>query len=243
MVLYQQVARAEKLASIGRLAAGISHEINNPLTGILTSAHLLLKKIRKGEDKDEIAALAEDLEIIVSETTRCRDIIKGVLDFARQTKSEMREPLWQMPSNINEIIENSLSLIKRQPLFHNIKIIQKLAQALPLIPTDAQQIQQVFINIILNAQGAMPDGGILTISSHAHDGFVEIEFTDSGCGIPEGDMDRLFDPFFTTKEEGCGLGLAISYGIIERHQGELLVKSRLGQGSTVMVKLPCLSND
>ncbi len=143
-----------------------------------------------------------------------------------------------MPCNLNEIVESCLSMVRHQPLFHNIKIIKKLTQSLPLIMADVRQIHQIVINIILNAQEAMPDNGILTISSHAHNGFVEIEFTDTGCGISEEDMDRLFDPFFTTKEEGTGLGLAVSYGIIEAHHGSIEVKSRLGEGTTVMVKLP-----
>ena len=228
LVLQQQVANAEKLASLGRLAAGVAHEINNPLTGALTSGHILLKKTP--EDAPE----KEDLEIIIKETTRCQKIIKGLLDFARQTKPEMRL------SDINGIIEGSLSLVENQASFHNIKIVKELAQFLPLISVDTNQIQQVLINIILNAQEAMPEGGFLTISSSRKDAFVEIKFIDTGCGIPEENMDRLFDPFFTTKEEikGTGLGLAVSYGIVERHQGSIEMESKLGKGTTVIIKLP-----
>lgn len=225
-VLQQQVANAEKLASLGRLAAGVAHEINNPLTGVLTSGHILLKKTP--EDAPE----KEDLEVIVKETTRCRKIIKGLLDFARQTKPEMRL------SSINEIIEESLSLVENQASFRNIKIIKELAQSLPLISVDADQIRQVFINIILNAQEAMPKGGVLTISSSQKDKFIEVKFIDTGCGILKENMDKLFDPFFSTKEGGTGLGLAVSYGIIEKHQGSIEVKSELGKGTAVIVKLP-----
>ncbi|MBL7197394.1 MAG: HAMP domain-containing protein [Candidatus Omnitrophica bacterium] len=226
-VLQQQVANAEKLASLGRLAAGVAHEINNPLTGVLTSGHLLLKKTP--EDVPE----REDLEIIVKETTRCRRIIKGLLDFARQTKPEMKL------SDINEIIGESLSLIKNQASFHNIKIIKELSRSLPLVSVDPNQIKQVFINVIINAQEAMPDGGFLTISSAYKDRFIEVKFIDTGCGIPEENIGKLFDPFFTTKEEskGTGLGLAVSYGIIEGHQGSIEVESKSGQGTTVIVKL------
>ena len=226
-VLQQQVANAEKLASLGRLAAGVAHEINNPLTGVLTSGHLLLKKT--SEDAPE----REDLEIIVKETARCRGIIKGLLDFARQTEPEMKL------SDINEIIGDSLSLIKNQASFHNVEINKELTQPLPLVSADPNQIEQVFINVIINAQEAMPNGGVLTISSMHKDRFIEVKFIDTGCGIPEENIGKLFDPFFTTKEKskGTGLGLAVSYGIIEGHQGSIEVESKLGQGTTVIIKL------
>jgi len=227
-VLQQQIANAEKLASLGRLAAGIAHEINNPLTGVLTYSHLLLKKAQEGDPQKN------KLRIIVKETTRCREIVKTLLNFARQTKPDIN------PANINEIIERSLSLVKNQASFQNIKIIKELNQSLPLIAVDPNQIQQVFINILLNAQEAMPDGGKLAISSNLHNKFVETKFTDTGCGIPKEEINKIFDPFYTTKQEsqGTGLGLAVSYGIIEQHHGDIEIKSKVNKGTTVIIKLP-----
>ncbi|HID93921.1 MAG TPA: PAS domain S-box protein, partial [bacterium (Candidatus Stahlbacteria)] len=228
--LQTQLIQSEKMASLGKLAAGIAHEINNPLTGVLTFAHFLLKKIDKNDPK------REDLEVIVEGTTRCKRIVEGLLNFARQ-----KEPQ-KSPCNINEVIEESLSLVEKQASFHNIKIIRELDRSLPQITVDVDQIQQVFMNIILNAQEAMPEGGFLTITTSMVDGgqFVEIKFVDTGCGIKEEDIHRVFDPFFTTKKEtkGTGLGLAVSYGIIERHKGTIEVCSELGKGSTFIVKLP-----
>ncbi len=223
--LQQHVANAEKLASLGRLSAGIAHELNNPLTGILTSGHILLKNM------PEESLQREDAEIIVKETTRCRKIIKEFLNFARQSKPEMKL------SDINKIIEESLSLVKNRVLSCNIQIIKELS-LLPLVLVDADQIHQVFINILLNAQEAMPDAGSLTISSHHQHSFIEIKFIDTGCGIAQENMNRLFDPFFTTKEMGTGLGLAVSYGIIEKHQGRIAIESIAGEGTTVIIRLP-----
>ncbi|HCJ67192.1 MAG TPA: hypothetical protein DHV62_07705 [Elusimicrobia bacterium] len=225
----EQLMRSEKLASIGRLAAGVAHEINNPLTGILTFSHLLLKK--KSSDDPE----REKLETIINETTRCRAIVKGLLDFARQTKPEKKF------ADLNEIIEYSLSLVERHASFHDIKMIRELSPSLPRARVDVNQIQQVFMNIIINAQEAMPEGGTLTIkSSITENGFIEIRFIDTGCGVPEENMDKLFDPFFTTKHEGkgTGLGLAVSYGIIEGHQGNIEIQSKLNKGTTVIIRLP-----
>jgi len=224
----EHLMRSEKLASIGRLAAGVAHEINNPLTGILTFSHLLLKK--KSQDDPE----REKLETIAQEATRCRSIVKGLLDFARQTAPEKKF------ADLNEVITYLLSLVEGHASFHNIKIIRELASPLPEVKVDVNQIQQVFMNIIINAQEAMPEGGNLTIkSSVTDDGFIEVKFTDTGCGIPEENIDKLFDPFFTTKKDkGTGLGLAVSYGIIEAHQGNIEIQSQVGKGTTVTVRLP-----
>lgn len=228
--LQAQLIHSEKLASLGRLAAGVAHEINNPLTGVLTFAHLLSKKVPKDN------RWKEDLGVIVKEATRCKRIIKGLLDFARQTEPEK---VWV---DINKIIEKSLSLVENQASFQNIKIVKELAPVLPEIMVDANQIHQVFMNIILNAQEAMPEEGFLTVASDLIDGdqWIEVKFIDTGCGISEENMDKLFDPFFTTKEtdKGTGLGLAVSYGIMERHQGTIEVESKLGKGTTFIIKLP-----
>ena len=223
----EQLMKSEKLASIGRLAAGVAHEINNPLTGVLTFSNLLLKK--KSPDDPE----REKLETIVQETIRCRTIVKGLLDFARQTKPEKKF------ADLNEIIKYSLSLIERHASFQNIKIIREFAPSLPKMKVDTNQIQQVFMNIIINAQEAMPEGGTLTIKSSVENRFIEIKFMDTGSGIPEENINKIFDPFFTTKKDkGTGLGLAVSYGIIERHQGNIEIQSKLGKGTTVIIRLP-----
>jgi len=228
--LQTQLLHSEKLASIGRLAAGVAHEINNPLTGVLTFAHLLLSEMSKDDPR------RVDLEVIVKEANRCRLITQNLLDFARQSSPE------KAPVDINEVIKNTLSLVENQASFQNIKIIKDFNCSLPLILIDSNQIQQVFMNVILNAQEAMPQGGFLTISTDfSEDGrFAEIKFIDTGCGIPEDNIGKLFDPFFTTKEtgKGTGLGLAISYGIIKNHGGDINIDSTEGKGTTVIIKLP-----
>lgn len=226
--LQDQLIQTEKMASLGKLAAGVAHELNNPLTGILTFAHLLLKKTPEDDP------LREDLEVIVTEATRCKRIVQGLLDFARQREPE------KSPTDINKVIEDSLSLVENQASFQNIEIIKELKPDLPKIMVDVNQIQQVFMNIILNAAEAMPQGGYLTISTQVVNGFIEIKFIDTGCGIPQENIGRLFDPFFTTKEagKGTGLGLAVSHGIVTKHQGRIEVESQVGKGATFTVKLP-----
>ena len=172
----------------------------------------------------------------MSETTRCKDIVKGLLDFARQTEPKVEE------SDTNEILNRTLSLVENQALFQNIKINRQLSPSLPKVMMDGSQIQQVFTNIILNAAEAIDGEGELTVVTRVeHDGeFLEIVFKDTGCGIPDDVIEKVFDPFFTTKEvgHGTGLGLAVSYGIIGRHKGTIHVKSKPGKGTTFIVRLP-----
>jgi two-component system, NtrC family, sensor kinase len=226
--IHAQLFRSEKLASIGKLAAGVAHEINNPLTGILTNASLLLEDLPVDDPRHE------DADVIVRETIRCREIVKRLLDFARQTK-----PLKQT-TNINTIIDNIIFLVRNQASFRNISIVKNLTDNLPMIMADTDQIQQVFINIILNAAEAMPKGGTLDITSNllSKSDQIEIKFTDSGIGISEEVKEKIFDPFFTTKDQGTGLGLSISYGIIEQHGGTINVESKKGIGSTFTILLP-----
>ena len=220
----------EKLASLGKLAAGIAHEINNPLGGILIYSHLLL------EDTKKKSPQYDNLKKIVKETSRCKDIVKGLLQFARPKDPEM------IKTDINEILENSLSIMERQVLFQNINLERKYSTDLPKIVADSAQLQQVFMNIILNAAEAMDGNGTLTIKTCLQgDGeHISIEFTDTGHGIKEEDKMRLFEPFFTTKEvgKGTGLGLAISYSIIQKHEGTIKVTSQEEKGSTFTVILP-----
>ncbi len=222
--------QSEKLASLGKLAAGIAHEINNPLGGILIYSYLILEETPKDNPH------YDNLKKIVKETTRCKDIVKGLLEFARPKEPEMSL------TDINDVIERSLSIVERQVLFQNITIKKEYSRGLPRTIADGAQLQQVFINMIINAAEAMKGNGALTIKSSLEQDkqYLAIEFTDTGHGIREEDKKRLFEPFFTTKEvgKGTGLGLAISYGIIQKHNGAIIVSSQVGKGTTFKVRLP-----
>ncbi len=220
--------QSEKLASMGKLSAGIAHELNNPLTGVLSFSHF----IKDAHPEDD--TLQNDLDVVIRETERCKRIIKGLLDFARQSQPEKTE------DNVILLLQRTLALIANHKDFKNIEIIRELPPQLPLVMIDRDQMQQVFMNLIVNAGEAMPLGGTLRVSAGlAPDReAVEIHFQDTGAGIAEKDLGKIFDPFFTTKEMGTGLGLSISLGIIANHGGQLQVESRPGQGSTFMVRLP-----
>ena len=228
-----QLFRSEKLASLGKLAAGVAHEINNPLTGILTNSSLLL------EDLDENDPRRDDVQVMVNETIRCREIVKRLLDFARQTKPQKRL------ASIGALIENIVLLVRNQASFRNIAIEKDLDADIPEVLVDPDQIQQVFVNIILNAAEAMTKGGSLKIhSSRAPDGrSIIVRIADTGPGISEEVRERIFDPFYTTKEHGTGLGLSISYGIIEQHGGTISVESTIGKGSTFTIQIPILTSE
>ena len=226
----QQIMKSERLATLGQLAAGVAHEINNPLGAILMYTHLSL------EEMEAENPCRKNLEKVAGETTRCKDIVKGLLDFARQTEPKVEE------SDVNEILKRTLSLVENQAVFQNVIINRQLSPSLPMVMMDTSQIQQVFTNIIMNAAEAVEEEGELTVvTGMAPDNkHIEIEFTDTGCGIPPENHEKIFDPFFTTKEvgRGTGLGLAISYGIITRHKGTIDIKSKPGKGSTFIVRLP-----
>lgn len=226
----RKVMESERLALIGQLAAGVAHEINNPLTGIVTYSHLLLERM-PGESWERAS-----VQKIVTQANRCRSIVRGLLDFSRQRKPEKRL------CNVNVVLQECVSLVANQALFQNIEIVKKFADGLPAVPMDPSQIQQVFMNIIINAAEAMTTGGRLVLETQldAQGRYVEVEFADSGCGIGEADLERIFDPFFTTKgpRQGTGLGLAISYGIVKEHKGTIAVESGLGKGTTFTVQLP-----
>jgi two-component system NtrC family sensor kinase len=228
-----QLFRSEKLASLGKLAAGVAHEINNPLTGILTNSSLLLEDMAKDDPN------REDVEVMVKETIRCREIVKRLLDFARQTRPQKRM------ASINALIDNIILLVRNQTSFRNILIEKDLAPDIPDILVDPDQVQQVFVNIILNAAEAMTKGGTLTIRSmRSVDGeSIIITLADTGHGISEEVRERIFDPFYTTKEHGTGLGLSISYGIIEQHGGTISVDSVMEKGSTFTISLPILTSE
>jgi signal transduction histidine kinase len=226
----ERMMRSEKLASIGRLAAGIAHEINNPLTSVLTFSSLLLKKAENDDQK-------EKLGIIVQETTRCRRIVRDLLNFARQGEPKKEE------CSINQVIDSALSLTGNQMKIGDKRIaVKKELGELPLLQLDPNQMLEVFVNIMINAIDAMPQGGELSLATRlAQDGkTVEIRASDTGCGIPRQNLARIFDPFFTTKEagKGTGLGLSVTYGIIDRHNGSIDVDSEVGRGTTLTIRLP-----
>jgi len=219
--------RQDKFVSLGRLSAGVAHEVNNPLTTILTSAMLIQ------EDFDPDDPIYKELQIITDETLRCRKIVTSLLDFARQT-----EPTKKL-CNINDVVSESLVLTRKQAAFDDVSIVQNLAEDIPAINVDKDQMQQVFINLILNAMQATDSGGKISVSTTfiPEDEVVEIAISDTGKGIPVENIDKIFDPFFTTRENGTGLGLAIVHGIVERHGGNIDVKSKQGSGTTFTIRL------
>ena len=231
----QQIMKSERLATLGQLAAGVAHEINNPLGAVLMYTHLAL------EDLEERDALRTNLERAVTEASRCKNIVKGLLDFARQTEPKVEE------SDVNVTLERTLAVVENQALFQNVKITKVVCRSLPKVVMDVGQIQQVFTNIVLNAAEAMEGKGELTVTTRmaADNEYVEIEFTDTGCGIQPESREKIFDPFYTTKEigHGTGLGLSISHGIIARHNGTIEVKSEPGKGTSFLIRLPLKQKD
>ncbi|MFB0524278.1 MAG: cache domain-containing protein [Phycisphaerae bacterium] len=226
----QQIMKSERLATLGQLAAGVAHEINNPLGAVLMYTHLAL------EDLKEKDVQHKNLEKAVTEASRCKDIVKGLLDFARQTEPKVEE------SDVNETLERTLGMVENQALFQNVKITKVMCASVPKVLMDVGQIQQVFTNIVLNAAEAMEGKGELTVTTRmAPDNeYIEIELADTGCGIPPENREKIFDPFFTTKEvgHGTGLGLAVSHGIVARHKGTIEVKSEPGKGTSFIIRLP-----
>ena len=226
----RQLTQADKLASVGRLAAGIAHEINNPLTGVLSYASLLRKRLVAD------TAACEDLDVIVRETIRCRGIIRELLDFARPT------PPTRTPTDLNEVARRSVSVVMSQLALNQVQLAIDLAPDLPLTPADGNQVQQVLVNLLLNAADAIgTSGGTIRVSSAAPEGgsFAELGVEDNGHGISPEDLPHVFEPFFTTKgSHGTGLGLAVSWGILQHHGGRLDVESRPGEGTRFLLKLP-----
>ena len=231
----QQLIQSEKMASVGQLAAGVAHEINNPLGTILLYSHMILEKL---EQKD---SRREELDTIAKEATRCRDIVRGLLDFARQRKLQVENV------DVNKILEEGLSLVAAQPAFQKVEIAKTLDPSLPATDGDPVQLKEVFLNILSNAGEAMPEGGRVTVVSRFREAGshpIEIMIRDTGQGIPQENLNKLFMPFFTTKKigQGTGLGLAIAYGIVKMHRGAIEVQSKVGEGTTFWVKLPAGSS-
>jgi two-component system, NtrC family, sensor kinase len=225
-----EVMKSERLAMIGQLAAGVAHEINNPLGSILLFTRLILQKI------PEDGVTKDNLQRIEKETRRCQGIVQNLLEFARQ-----REPKIESV-NINDLLMKTLSLFENQALFHNIRILKNFGTDLPLVNIDPTQIQQVVINMVMNAADAMNGKGDLEVITRCNhpEYSIEVSIKDSGCGIKPENIDKIFEPFFTTKGvgHGTGLGLSISLGIVERHGGTIKVSSHIDQGSVFTVSLP-----
>lgn len=226
--MQDSMIQSEKLASLGKMAAGIAHEINNPLTTILINTHLILEKTGKNQES------YQKLNLIAEETSRCSEIVRGMLEFSRQSLPQ------KTYTDVNETLVNTLELVENQVTFQNIKIEKKLESQLPPIEADRNKIKQVFWNLMLNAAEAMPGGGKLILSSRTcpDKKSIEIKFQDTGSGIEKENTKRLFDPFYSTKTSGTGLGLAVSYGIINQHQGKILVESQPGKGAIFTILLP-----
>jgi signal transduction histidine kinase/iron only hydrogenase large subunit-like protein len=226
----KQLIQSEKLASIGQLAAGVAHELNNPLGTITLFSGMLKKDLPKNEKWEK------DINLIIQESERAAKIVKDLLSFSRETK--LKPGL----VNVNSILEEAVSLLITRSLFRNIQVKQELESSIPTTFADPDLLKQVFFNIILNGAQAMDGKGTLTIKSQSKDGgkTIEIQIQDSGKGIAEDDRSRIFDPFFTTKEKGTGLGLALVYGIVSKHKGTIDVESELGKGATFFINLPVL---
>ena len=226
---------SERQASVGRLAAGVAHEINNPLTGVLTYTHMLLRR------KDLTEDVRADLQTILEATERVRKIVKGLLDFSRQTRLD-REQM-----DVNRLISTTLSLMENQALLKGVQLVFKPGGDLPMVNMDRTQFQSVLLNLLINALDASEPGDSITVSTsnglvtnEAGQQGIEISITDTGCGIPPEHLNKLFDPFFTTKEvgHGTGLGLSVSLGIVQRHGGTIRVSSEVGKGSTFTIWVP-----
>jgi len=234
---HQQVMQSEKMASIGKLAATVAHEINNPLSGILTYAKLLRKWLDRdgwtAERRDEVRG---SLELIESESRRCGDIVRNLLTFSRSSPMNLQ---WV---DLNQVIDRCVRLVQHQTELNNVQLQPQLAEDLPQVQCDPAQIEQLLLALMMNAIDALPHGGNLWVRSRMvpEVSSVQLEVQDDGVGIPAEILPNLFEPFFTTKEKGhgVGLGLAISKGIAERHRGRIDVESKPGQGTKFTITLP-----
>jgi two-component system, NtrC family, sensor kinase len=235
-----EAVQSEKLASVGLLAAGIAHELNNPLTGVLTFSSLIRQNMPAG------SADAEDMDLVIRETRRCADIIRRLLDFAREKAPEKKY------TDLNQVIEETARLVQRPANLSDIVLTLELDPNLPPVWVDGHLIKQVVMNMLVNAQHAIEGGGSITLKTRRFPTplspepgapavpMIEISVIDTGCGIPEKNLKRIFDPFFTSKEvgKGTGLGLSVSHGIVKAHGGAIKVESTVGKGSTFRVYLP-----
>jgi signal transduction histidine kinase len=226
---YDQLAmQTEKLSALGRMAAGIAHEINNPLAGILLFSSNMIKKAPEG------GPIRQGLEVIIREGQRCKSIIQDLLEFSRDRQPE------RVMAGMNGVINKTLSIMENEFRLHHITVEKDLAEDLPDIPIDMNLMQQVFVNLFMNAVEAMGENGRITIRSRlSPDGRRQrLEVSDTGCGIPEENLAHIFEPFYSTKPNGTGLGLAVTYGIIQKHEGNIQVFSQPGHGTRFLIELP-----
>jgi two-component system NtrC family sensor kinase len=225
--------QTEKLSALGRMAAGIAHEINNPLGGILLYSTNLFKKVPKE------GPLKEGLEIIINETMRCKTIIQDLLEFSREKEPE------KTLANINHIIEKTLGMLENEFHLRHMTVETNLSSEMSDNLVDVNQMHQVFVNLLLNAAEATQDNGEINIRSQIDKArrCVRVEIADNGCGIPPEHISKVFEPFFTTKAKGTGLGLAVSYRIVRNHQGEIQVSSKPGEGTRFSIEIPLPKNE
>lgn len=231
---HEQLMRSEKLAALGEMAAGVAHEINNPLGGILLYSNLVL------EDIPESGTARENMQKIIHQTNRCKNIVQGLLDFARAPTGEM------IPLQINEVVRTALNLVKDQAMFHGIEVETRFAENPGEVIGDPSRLEEVFLNLFINAANAMKEeGGKLQIITAAANHGVRVIIKDTGKGIDKAHLPHIFEPFFTTKDpgQGTGLGLSIAYGVIQRHNGFIDVESTPGKGATFIVFLPSSAAD
>jgi two-component system, NtrC family, sensor kinase len=225
----EHLAKTEKLRALGEMAAGVAHEINNPLGGILLYSSIIL------EDIPEDSPLRDNIQKIIYQTNRCKEIVQSLLDFARTPTDEM------VPLQINQVIDTSLKLVRDQSMFHGIEIESRFAGNIPEVMGDRSRLEEVFLNLFINAADAMKGGGKLTIKTELNtNNSIRISISDTGKGISEESISHIFEPFFTTKEpgQGTGLGLSIVYGIIEKHNGTIDAVCKQDQGTTFVICLP-----
>jgi PAS domain S-box-containing protein len=229
--LQEELVESEKHAAVGKLAAGVAHELNNPLTGILTFSESLL------EETPEDSPVREDLEVIMRETFRCRQIVRDLLDFSRQAKPN-RQLLSVVP-----VIQKAIQLVNKQAAFHDIKFDLNLDDGDLRVIADHNQLQQAILNLIINARDAMDGKGVLSVRSRGVPATlrVVVDVQDDGCGIPPDHLEKIFEPFFTTKGvRGNGLGLAAVRSIVAQHKGEIEVQSEVGRGTSFRISLPAV---
>jgi two-component system, NtrC family, sensor kinase len=230
MTMQSRVAESDRLASLGMLAAGVAHEINNPMGGILALTSLAL------EDMPADDPHRSNLEEVVRQTERCRDIVRGLLEFSRQSHTDTELV------SMNQVVRSTLLLISNQALFHNVRVVEMLAPDLPWVTAQRSQLEQVCMNLVVNAAQSLAGAGTVTIETLHHTDLdqVELRVSDTGRGIEQDKINRIFDPFFTTKDDGhgTGLGLSIAYGIVTKHGGSISVESEVGTGSTFIVRFP-----
>ena len=226
----EQMSQTEKLTSLGLLAAGVAHEVNTPLAVISNYIQMLAKQMPEGDPRQGI------IDKIVKQTFRASEIVNNLLNFSRTGAGELGD------IDVNRVVEETLSLVAHPLKTSRIQVVKQLAEPLPPVRGSANKLQQVFLNLFLNARDAMPSGGMLEVRTAAHNGSVEIEVADTGAGISREHINRIFDPFFTTKANGrgTGLGLSVSYGRIKEHAGKIDVRSTPGKGTSFHVEFPCV---